>query len=142
MSAIRDGANTSLHEWGDRCIPVIALNDAPQLLGKRFKDKGWDIEDEMSDFLLYLMGGMKVPIGESEADEIIRACVDNGFEKVLSVMVAHHKYGCLFSARGCLQKIGSWPWECWPMEKQLRMMSILRGEEITTLDECEGRMNV
>jgi hypothetical protein len=47
MSAIRDGANTSLHEWGDRCIPVIALNDAPQLLGKRFKEKGWDIEDEM-----------------------------------------------------------------------------------------------
>lgn len=141
MSAIRDGANTSLHEWGDRCIPVIALNDAPQLLGKRFKEKGCDIEDEMSDFLLYLMGGMKVPIGEREADEIIRACVDNGFEKVLSVMVAHHKYGGLFRARGCLHKIGSWPWECWPMEKQLRMMSILRGEEIMTLDECEGRMD-
>jgi ankyrin repeat protein len=127
MSAIKDGANTSLHEWGDRSIPVIALNDAPQLLGRHFVEKGWDIEDEMSDFLLYLMGGMKVPIGEREVDEIIRACVYNGFEKVLSVMVAHHKYGCLFRSRGRLQQIGSWPWECWPMEKQLRMMSILKG---------------
>lgn len=130
MSAVKQGANISLHEWGSRCLPVIVMNDAPQLRGREFARNGWDIEDEICDFVLFLLGGLAMPLHEREVDEMIYTCVDNGFEKVLAAVVGHHKYGDLFQGRGRLQTIGSWPWCCWPKVKQDRMATILKGTSL------------
>lgn len=128
MSAVKLGANISLHGWGRRCLPVVVMNDAPQLRGREFARNGLDIEDEICDFVLFILGGLAMPLHEREVDEMIYTCVDNGFEKVLAAMVGHHKYGDLFKARGSLQTIGGWPWCCWPQVKQDRMAKILKGE--------------
>lgn len=65
----------------------------------------------MVNFVLFLLGGIGVPVGEPEVDEMIRACVDNGMEKVLGALVCHHKYGRLFLERGGAITAEGWPWD-------------------------------
>ncbi|MCQ2391546.1 MAG: hypothetical protein MJ240_08975 [Kiritimatiellae bacterium] len=127
MRAIQKGADRSLREWGRRCLPVIVMNDAPQLRGKYYFQNGLDVEDEVVNFILFLLGGISVPIGDREIDDMIYACIDNGMEKVLAALVAHHKYGTRFVERSRMMPVGGWPWECWPKDKQVRMAAILTG---------------
>lgn len=125
MGAVKQGADLSLHQWSRRCLPVVVMNDAPQLRGKYYAQNGLDIEGEVVNFVLFLIGGVGVPVGDSDVDEMIRACIDNGFEKVLAALVNHHKFGQKFIERGKVFPRDNWPWECWPKDKRDRMSKIL-----------------
>lgn len=125
MGAVKQGADRSLRKWGRRCLPVVVMNDAPQLRGRYYFQNGLDVEDEVVNFVLFLLGGIAVPIGDREVDDIIYACINNGMEKVLKAMVEHHKYGMKFVERGRMMSVRGWPWKCWPKDKRNRMAAIL-----------------
>lgn len=108
---------------------MVVMNDAPQLKGKYYFQNGLDVEDEVVNFVLFLLGGIKVPLGTREIDDIIYTGIDNGMEKVLKVMVRHHKYGRMFVERGRMMSVGGWPWNCWSKDKQDRMVAILVGDD-------------
>ena len=123
--AIKLGGNLSLRQRGTRILPEITLYDAPQGCGNRFRKHGWQIEQGVADFILFLLVGMKFPLSERDADDILTACVYNGYEEVLKVLLEHHSLGDLFRRRGMQMKRGIFPWTCWQRGKSRRMANIL-----------------
>lgn len=122
--AVHLGADRSLRHL-DRSLPVVALQDAPQLCGKRFADHGWPLEDELRDFLFFLLVGLKAPLDLPEAAKILRAAVDNGHETVLRGLVSHHSLGPLFRQAAATLDTTGFPWTCWPAEKQTALRQAL-----------------
>ena len=100
-------------------------------------ETGWKIEFGVLDFILFLLVGMKVPLTDSDADDILSACVYNGYEEVLKVLLEHHTLGALFRSRGCLMKSDIYPWTCWKREKRRRMAKLLAlgGNQRSCTDE-------
>lgn len=125
--AVKLGGNLGVREWGRRCLPVIVMEDAPQLRGKYYADNGLDIEDEIINFVMFLLVGMKMPLTDEVVDDMLFACVDNGYEKVLAALLNHHKLGEFFQMRGRRMDQRHFPWDCWPLEKRRRMAVIIAG---------------
>lgn len=125
QQAVKLGGNLGLRQWGTRILPEITLYDAPQVCGNRFRETGWKIELGVLDFILFLLVGMKVPLTDSDADDILSACVYNGYEEVIKVLLEHHTLGALFRSRGGLMKHDAFPWTCWRRGKRRRMAKLL-----------------
>ncbi len=118
------GGDLSIRD-GKRSLPVVVLDDAPQLCGKRFADNGWPLEDAVTDFLLFLLVGMKTPVDEEQAERILRACVDNGYADTMRVLVRHHSLGPAFKSAASSMDVNAYPWDCWPEEKRKEMATAL-----------------
>ena len=130
QTAVKLGGNLGLRQWGSRILPEVTLYDAPQVRGNWFRKNGWQIEQGVVDFILFLLVGMKFPLSEHDADDILAACVYNGYEEVLKVLLEHHALGALFRARGGLMKRDTFPWTCWRRGKRRRMAKLLAEEGI------------
>ena len=123
--AVKCGGNLAVREWGHRCLPVIVMDDAPQLKGKHFAKNGWDIEEEIVNFVMFLLMGMSMPLGSTEIADILYACVKNGYEKLLAALLHHHKYGPAFVLHAKDLNTDAWPWDCWPEEKRRSLREII-----------------
>lgn len=118
------GGDLSIRD-GNRSLPVVVLDDAPQLCGKRFADNGWNLEDAVTDFLLFLLVGMKTPVDGEQAERILRACVDNGYADTMRVLVRHHSLGPAFKSAASSMDVNAYPWDCWPEGKRKEMAAAL-----------------
>ena len=127
QTAVKLGGNLNLRQRGSRILPEVTLYDAPQVRGNWFRKNGWQIEQGIVDFMLFVLVGMKFPLSEHDADDILEACVYNGYEEVLKVLLEHHALGALFRARGGLMKRDTFPWACWGRGKRRRMAKLLAG---------------
>ena len=130
QQAVKLGGNLDLRQWGTRILPEVTLYDAPQVRGNWFRKNGWQIEQGVVDFILFLLVGMKFPLSEHDVDDILTACVYNGYEEVLKMLLEHHILGALFRSRGSHMKSDTFPWTCWKSGKRRRMAKLLAGERI------------
>ena len=130
QQAVKFGGNLGLRQWGTRILPEVTLYDAPQVRGNWFRKNGWQIEQGVVDFILFLLVGMKFPLSEHDVDDILTACVYNGYEEVLKMLLEHHTLGALFRSRGSHMKSDTFPWTCWKRGKRRRMTKLLAGEGI------------
>ena len=137
QQAVKLGGNLGLRQWGSRILPEVTLYDAPQVRGNWFRKNGWQIEQGVLDFILFLLVGMKFPLSEHDVDDILTACVYNGYEEVLKVLLEHHTLGALFRSRGSIMKRDIYPWTCWKREKHRRMAKLLAlgGNQRSCTDE-------
>ncbi|MGN0852353.1 MAG: hypothetical protein ACI4Q3_03135 [Kiritimatiellia bacterium] len=111
---------------GDRCLPAVAICDAPQRLGKKARLNNWGpVESLVTDFVLFLLVGMKVPISEKDIDDILTACVGEGFEDLLETLLTHHSLGERFQKRGVLCKPEGHIWMQWREDKRERLARLL-----------------
>ena len=145
--AAKLGADLSTHSrLGDRCLPVVAIYDAPQLLGKKARLNNWGaVESLVTDFALFLLVGMHVPISEKDVDEILLACVSEGYEELLETLLTHHSLGKRFRERAVLCKQEGHIWMKWPEEKRerlARLLGIIGGATWTTTEKGECHHDV
>ena len=137
QQAVKFGGNLGLRQWGTRILPEVTLYDAPQVRGNWFRKNGWQVEQGVLDFILFLLVGMKFPLSEHDIDDILTACVYNGYEEVLKVLLEHHVLGALFRSRGSIMKRDTFSWTCWKREKRRRMAKLLAlgGNQRSCTDE-------
>lgn len=102
--AAKLGGNLAVLDDYGRSLPVIVLEDAPQLCGKRFAENGWNIDESITDYLLFLLVGMKVQTTQKTRSRIVEICIDNGCEKTLQVLRTHHILGSQFRTDSVSQK--------------------------------------
>lgn len=104
--AAKLGADLSTHSrLGDWCLPVVAIYDAPQLMGKKARLNNWGpVEPLVTDFVLFLLVGMRVPVSGKDIDDILIAAVSSGFEDLLETLLSHHSLGERFRERAVLCK--------------------------------------
>ena len=101
--AVKLGGDLSILDAHGRSLPVIVLQDVPQLCGRRFAKEGWNLEDSITDFLLFLLVGLNVPTTQESRNQILSACINDGYEQTLQVLINHHILGKQFQKCSVLQ---------------------------------------
>jgi ankyrin repeat protein len=129
--AAKLGGDLAVHSrLGDCCLPVVAIYDAPQLLGNRVRVQKWgNIESLVTDFVLFLLVGMKTPVSEKDVDAILKACVSAGFEELMTALLSHHSLGGKFRDAASTCRPDEYLWLKWPKDKRERMARLLGQKE-------------
>jgi ankyrin repeat protein len=101
------------------------IYEAPRLLGPSARKYKWNIESLITDFTLFLLVGMKMPLVEEAIDSILCGCIYRGFEELLTTLLNHHTLGEKFLPRARQLKVDDDLWLQWPEEKRERLRRLL-----------------
>ena len=98
--AVKLGGDLGIHCYsGKMCLAAVAIRDTPIVERDEAQKYKWDLELLITEFVLFLLVGMKMPFEEKDIDGILDACKEMNFNKLRTTLLTHHSLGPKFQAR-------------------------------------------